>query len=435
MTLFWVVAACLVGAALLFVIPPLFMRREAAAELARSGMNISIYKNQLIELDIDLAAGDVDQVHYDKSRQEIERRLLEDTAVADKAAGTSGKTLNIATSVVLALAVPLVAVSIYLEIGSPGAIDPAAQLPQQAAAGPHSQNPAEMQAQIEGMVGKLAQRLQENPSDIEGWVMLGRSFSVLGRYDEAVAAYEKSIQFVGEDATLLTDYADAVAMANGESLEGKPTELLQKAIAIDPQNQKALWLLGTAHFERGDFVSAVNLWKRLQQLIPPGSEDAQAMAANIAEAESYRQRQLKGEFGALPTATTEESAAAVPATTASDQIARQITGKISLSPALAAKVAPGDTLFIFAKAVSGPPMPLAIIRTQAGSLPLEFKLDESQAMMPNMSLANFDQVMVGARISKSGDAIAASGDLQGVSKGPVAVGTSGLNIQIDTVVP
>ncbi len=435
MTLFWVVAACLVGAALLFVIPPLFMRREAAAELARSGMNISIYKNQLIELDIDLAAGDVDQVHYDKSRQEIERRLLEDTAVADKAAGTSGKTLNIATSVVLALAVPLVAVSIYLEIGSPGAIDPAAQLPQQAAAGPHSQNPAEMQAQIEGMVGKLAQRLQENPSDIEGWVMLGRSFSVLGRYDEAVAAYEKSIQFVGEDATLLTDYADAVAMANGESLEGKPTELLQKAIAIDPQNQKALWLLGTAHFERGDFVSAVNLWKRLQQLIPPGSEDAQAMAANIAEAESYRQRQLKGEFGALPTATTEESAAAVPATTASDQIARQITGKISLSPALAAKVAPGDTLFIFAKAVSGPPMPLAIIRTQAGSLPLEFKLDESQAMMPNMSLANFDQVMVGARISKSGDAIAASGDLQGVSKGPVAVGTTGLNIQIDTVVP
>ncbi len=435
MTLFWVVAACLVGAALLFVIPPLFMRREAAAELARSGMNISIYKNQLIELDIDLAAGDVDQVHYDKSRQEIERRLLEDTAVADKAAGSSGKTLNIATSVVLALAVPLVAVSIYLEIGSPGAIDPAAQLPQQAAAGPHSQNPAEMQAQIEGMVGKLAQRLQENPSDIEGWVMLGRSFSVLGRYDEAVAAYEKSIQFVGEDATLLTDYADAVAMANGESLEGKPTELLQKAIAIDPQNQKALWLLGTAHFERGDFVSAVNLWKRLQQLLPAGSEDAQAMAANIAEAESYRQRQLNGEFGALPTATTEESAAAVPATTASGQIARQITGKISLSPALAAKVAPGDTLFIFAKAVSGPPMPLAIIRTQAGSLPLEFKLDESQAMMPNMSLANFDQVMVGARISKSGDAIAASGDLQGVSKGPVAVGTTGLNIQIDTVVP
>ncbi len=433
MTLFWVVAACLVGAALLFVIPPLFMRREAAAELARSSMNISIYKNQLTELDIDLAAGDVDQVNYDKSRQEIERRLLEDTAMADKAAASSGKTLNIVTSVVLVLAVPLVALSIYLEIGSPDAIDPAAQAPQQAAADPHSQNPAEMQAQIEGMVGKLAQRLQENPSDIEGWVMLGRSFSVLGRYDEAVAAYEKSIQFAGEDATLLADYADAMAMASGGSLEGKPAELLQKALTIEPQNQKVLWLLGTAHFERGDFVSAVSLWKRLQQLIPAGSEDAQAMAANIAEAETYRQRQLKGEFGAVP-AAAEESAAAVTAKTATGQVA-QISGTISLSPALAAKVAPGDTLFIFAKAVSGPPMPLAIIRTHAGSLPLEFTLDESQAMMPDMSLANFDQVMVGARISKTGDAMSKSGDLQGVSKGPVAIGTSGLNIQIDTIVP
>lgn len=429
MTLFWVVAACLIGAALLFVIPPLFVRRKADAEIARSSMNISIYKNQLTELDTDLASGDVDQIHYDKSRQEIERRLLEDTAIVEQAAVNSGKTLNIATTAVLVLAVPLVAVSIYLQIGSPDAIDPATHVAAEADAGPHSQNGADMQAQIEGMVGKLAQRLQENPSDIEGWVMLGRSFSVLGRYDEAVKAYEKSVQFVGEDATLLSDYADALAMASGGNLEGKPTELLEKALTIEPQNQKVLWLLGTAHFERGDFVNAVALWKRLQQLIPAGSEDAQAMAANIAEAESYRERQLKGEFGAIPAAVA-ESVEAEPVAKAA-----RISGTVTLSPALAARVAPGDTLFVFAKAVSGPPMPLAIIRTQAGSLPLEFTLDESQAMMPNMSLAKFDQVMVGARISKSGDAIAASGDLQGASKTPVAVGSTGLAIQIDTIVP
>lgn len=428
MTLFWVVAACLVGAALLFVIPPLFMQRQTAASLERSRVNITIYKNQLAELESDLAAGDIDQGHYDKSREEIERRLLEDTAVVEQAAGGSNKGVNIATTVVVALAVPVMAVSIYLAVGNPTAIDPAAQAPQQAAA-PHGQNGADMQAQIEAMVGKLAQRLQDNPSDIEGWVMLGRSFSVLGRYDEAVAAYEKSIQFVGEDATLLTDYADAIAMASGESLEGKPMELLQKALNIDPQNQKALWLLGTAYFERGDFTSSINLWKRLQQLIPPDSEDAQAMAANLAEAESYRQRQLRGEFGPAPTGATDAAAAAPVTKTVS-----QISGKVTLSPALAAKVAPGDTLFVFARAVSGPPMPLAIIRTQAGSLPLEFKLDESQAMMPNMSLASFEQVVVGARISKSGDAMPKSGDLQGLTKA-VAVGSSGLNIQIDTVVP
>jgi cytochrome c-type biogenesis protein CcmH len=434
MTLFWVVAACLVGAALLFVIPPLFLngagRNKSAAVLERSGINITIYKNQLTELETDLAAGDIDRTHYDKSREEIERRLLEDTAVIDKAAASSGKGLNIATTVVVALAVPLVAVSVYLKVGNPAAMDPAAQMAQESVA-PHGQAGGDMQAQIEAMVGKLAQRLQENPSDIEGWVMLGRSFSVLGRYDEAVAAYEKSIQFVGEDATLLADYADAIAMSKGESLEGKPMELLQKALNIDPQNQKALWLLGTAHFERGDFTSAINLWKRLQQLIPAGSEDAQAMAANIAEAESYRQRQAKGEVGAAPTPAVATADAPAPA----QQGASQITGKVTLSPALAAKVSPGDTLFVFAKAVSGPPMPLAIIRTQAGALPLEFKLDESQAMMPNMSLAKFNQVIVGARISKTGDAMPKSGDLQGGSKTPVAVGSTGLNIQIDTVVP
>jgi cytochrome c-type biogenesis protein CcmH len=434
MTLFWVVAACLVGAALLFVIPPLFFngigRRKDVVTLERSRINVTIYKNQLTELETDLAAGDIDQAHYDKSRQEIERRLLEDTAVAEQATGSSGKTLNIVTTAVVALAVPLVAVSIYLKVGNPAAMDPAAQAPQQAEAGPHGQNGADMQAQIEGMVGKLAQRLEENPADIEGWVMLGRSFSVLGRYDEAAASYEKAISVVGEDATLLADYADAIAMSNGESLEGKPMELLQKALNIDPQNQKALWLLGTAHFERGDFTSAINLWKRLQQLIPTDSEDATAMAANIAEAESYRQRQLKGEFGKAP-APAVDAAAAVP----EKKAVSQITGKVTLSPALASKVAPGDTLFIFAKAVSGPPMPLAIVKAQAGALPMEFKLDESQAMMPNMSLANFNQVIVGARISKTGDAMPKSGDLQGGSKTPVAVGSSGLNIQIDTVVP
>lgn len=429
MTLFWVVAACLVGAALLFIIPPLFIRRTEKGVLERGQININIYKNQLSELERDLAAGDIDQAHYDKSRMEIERRLLEDTSAVEVAAAAApGKTLNIVTTAVVAIALPVSAVVLYYKLGNPTAMDPAARMAE--AASPHGAE-GDMQAQIEGMVGKLAQRLQENPSDIEGWVMLGRSFSVLGRYDEAVTAYEKAISVVGEDAMLLTDYADAVAMSSGQSLEGKPMELLDKALKIDPQNQKALWLMGTAYFERGDFVSAINLWKRLQQMIPPGSEDAQAMAANIAEAENYRQRQLAGEFGPAPDPAV--ASAALPEGKQAVQKA-QITGKVTISPALAAKVAPGDTLFIFAKAVSGPPMPLAIVKAKAGELPLEFRLDESQAMMPNMSLANFDQVIVGARISKSGDAMAASGDLEGQTKA-VKVGSSGLNIQIDTVVP
>ena len=429
MTMFWVVVGCLIGAALLFIVPPLF-RRKAKADIERAALNVSIYKNQLQELDDDLAAGDISQEHYAKSREEIERRLLEDTAIAESSATETGKGLNTATALVAVLAVPLAAVMLYLNLGNPAAMDP--QKVAQAAS-PHGDQ-ANMAAQIEMMVGRLAQRLQENPSDIEGWVMLGRSLSVLGRYDEAVIAYENAVKFVKDDATLLADYADAIAMAGGESLEGKPMELLQQALSIDPNNQKALWLAGTGMFERGDFTGAIEYWSRLVNLLPPDSEDVGVMRANIAEAESYRKRQLAGEFGPAPTqqplpetqpATENKTAKATPA---------HITGRVSLAAGLKDKANAADTLFVYARAVSGPPMPLAIVRAKASELPLEFSLDESMAMMPNMSLANFNQVVVGARISKTGNALPQSGDLQGMTNA-VAVGTDGLEIVIDTIVP
>ena len=430
MTVFWIVAACLIGAALLFVVPPLFLRKESAAEVERRAVNISIYKNQLEELDIDLEAGDVSQEHYDKSRVEIERRLLEDVAAAEQSSGTTNKGLSMVTAAVVALAVPLVAVLMYDRLGNPDAMDP--QMVAQPAASPHGDE-TNMAQQIEMMVSKLAQRLQENPQDIEGWVMLGRSMSVLGRYNEAVMAYENAIQFAGEDPNVLTDYADALAMAGGESLEGRPMEMLQKALSIDPNNQKALWLAGTGLFERGDFAGAIEYWGRLMNMLPPDSEDYEAMRANIAEAESYRQRQLAGEFGPAPTqqvlpeaqAATEQTAMAGPA---------RVGGRVSLAADLEGKAAADDTLFVFARAVNGPPMPLAILRLQASDLPYEFSLDESMAMMPSMSMANFSQVTVGARISKSGNAIPQSGDLQGMTAA-VAVGSEGLEIVIDTIVP
>ena len=246
MTVFWLVAACLLGAALLFVVPPLFLRKKDYADIERGQINVSIYKNQLEELDIDLAADDISQEQFDKSRQEIERRVLEDTAIAEQGEGKSGKGLSIATAVVAALAVPLVSVLLYDKLGNPAAIDPQVRMAQPEAS-PHGDE-TNIEQQIEMMVSKLAQRLQDNPQDLEGWVMLGRSMSVLGRYEEAMMAYERAVQFAGDDATVLTDYADSIAMATGESLEGRPMELLLKALTIDPNNQKALWLAGTGLF-------------------------------------------------------------------------------------------------------------------------------------------------------------------------------------------
>lgn len=431
MTVFWIVAACLVLAALLFVVPPMF-RRESSEELGRREVNISIYKNQLSELEEDLAAGDVTQEHYDKSRQEIERRLLEDAAIADKAARSS-KGLSTVSAVVVSLAVPAVAIGLYMDIGNIDAIDPANRAqPSMAAQSPHGDadmSNSDMQAQIEMMVGRLAQRLQDDPSDIEGWVMLGRSMTVLGRYNEAVQAYENALQIVGEDANVLADYADAVAMASGESLEGKPMELLQRALELDPNNQKALWLGGTGLFESGDFEGAINYWSRLKDLLPAGSDDIEVMRANIAEAESYRQRQLAGEFGEVPS-----SGANLPAAETAPAVASRVTGRVSISAELFDQAAADDILFVYARAAQGPAMPLAIVRATAAELPLEFSLDESMAMMPNMSLASFDQVIVGARISKTGNAMPQSGDLQGMTD-VIAVGTEGLDIVINSQVP
>lgn len=421
---FWIVAGCLIGAALLFVVPPLLRGRAVeAGAVGRRAINVSIYRNQLDELEADFRNGDIGEEQYRKSRDELEKRLLEDVAAPDDVVAATAPRRSAATAGVVAVVVPVLAVAMYLAVGNPAALDPKAAT--MAATSPHGDgnaDPAQMQQQIAMMVGKLEEKLQQDPSNIEGWVMLGRSYSVLNRYPEAVQAYEKVLSVAGNDPQVLADYADALAMANGESLEGKPVEMLQKALSIDPRNQKALWLIGTAAFERGDFAQAIDYWQRLKSQLPPGSEDAQMMEANIGEARQYLARQ----GGALP---PEPAAAPQQAATAA-----RISGRVSLSPALKGKVQPGDTLFVFARAVSGPPMPLAIIRSQAKDLPLEFTLDESMAMMPGMSLANFSEVTVGARVSRSGNAMPQSGDLQGLA-GTVKVGSSGLNITIDQVVP
>lgn len=433
MTLFWVVIGGLTAIALLFVILPLLLRRRAeASRLARSEVNISIYRNQLTELETDLQSGDVDQEQYDKSRQEIDRRLLEDTAGVEVGAASESRRLSSATAVVVGLVVPVVAVGLYFKLGNLDALQP--EKASMAAAAPHG-DPANMAAQVEMMVGKLADKLQQDPSNVEGWVMLGRSYSVLNRYPEAVDAYKKAIQLAGEDPQLLADYADAIAMAAGESLEGEPMQWLEKSLKLDPNNQKALWLMGTAMFERGDFAAAIVYWEHLQKMLPPDSQDTQAMQANIDEARSYQQRQAKGEFGqakpsAASTAAEQLTKAAAPAAAGG----ARISGTVSLNRELLAKAAPTDTLFVFARAVSGPPMPLAVVRAQVKDLPLKFTLDESMAMMPNMSLAKFSEVVVGARISKSGNAMPQSGDLLG-QKSPVKVGSTDLAIAIDSVVP
>jgi cytochrome c-type biogenesis protein CcmH len=402
MTLFWLVGAVAAAAVIAWVLRPLLTRKNAAPP-SRAAANVAVYRDQLRELDADLGAGTLAREDYERARAELEARALRDAGQPDTpAVEPPGRRFAWA----LAAAVPLAAVALYVLVGSPGGIDREAQL--------HASR-----AQVEAMVGRLAARLRENPDDVNGWKLLGRSYGVMGRYAEAADAYAKAAVRSPRDAQLLADLADVLAMARGQSLQGEPEQLARRALEIEPGNLKALALAGSAAFERKDFAAAAKHWERMLAYVEPDSEDARSIQQNVAEA-----RSLAGE-PAKPEPKKPESKKA--------QAASGLRGTVSLSPQLKEKVSPEDTVFVFARAAEGPPMPLAVARVRVRDLPYRFALDDSMAMSPALKLSAFPKVVVTARVSKSGAATAQPGDLQGASA-PVANDAAAVSVVIDALV-
>ena len=280
--------------------------------------------------------------------------------------------------------------------------------------------------QFEAAVEKLAARLKEQPDNGEGWAMLARSYARLGRPEQALPAFQKAVALQGNDASLLADYADVLALQNKRSLEGEPSVLLARALKIDAKNPKALALAGTAAFERKDFKTAVRLWEQLAQLLPPESGFGPQLQASIDQAREGAGLPKGPRLQALA-AAAESGASGVAAVSSAT-----VQGQVRLSDAVAKLAAPDDTVFIFARAASGPRMPLAILRFQVKDLPLSFKLDDSTAMAPTLRLSLHPQVVVSARISKSGQAVPTPGDLVGQTA-PVANTAQGLQIEINEV--
>jgi len=329
----------------------------------------------------------------------------------------------------------VVSFALYFALGTPRSLTPSAPGPASEASG--GQNPITPQ-QVEAMVTQLAERLKTNPDDGQGWAMLARSYNSLNRFPEASKAYEKAVALLPPDAQLLADYADALAMALGKKLEGEPMKLVQQALKIDPTNAKALALAATEAFNRQDYSTAVGYWEQSLKTVPADSEIGQQLRANILEAK----RLARGETPVAESDGPNGVAAATPGSSAgqtaeassgSSSSPASVKGIVTLASDLAHKAAPEDTVFIFARVPDGPRMPVALLRKQVKDLPLEFTLDESMAMVPSITLAQFRSVVVGARVSKRGDARPSSGDLEGFSK-PVPVGSSGIAVQIDTVV-
>jgi len=319
--------------------------------------------------------------------------------------------------------VAVVVLAGYAWIGAPLALDPATHTAR-------NETPRITAAQIEAMVEKLAARLKEQPNDVQGWTMLGRSYAVLGRHEQASAAFKKALELKPDDPALLVDYADTLAASNGGNLEGEPSRLLTRALRADPNNQKALSLAGFAAFNRKDYPLALQHWQKLAQLAPD-SEFTRLIEGGIDEA---RRRMAD----TAPTASRAGSAAAAPLAQAPDTqgpraSAASVSGVVKLAPSLAAKTTPEDTVFVYARAAQGSRVPLAILRKQVKDLPLKFALDDSMAMSPAAKLSGAAEVIISARVSKSGQAMPQPGDLQGQS-GTVVPGASGLVIEISQVV-
>jgi cytochrome c-type biogenesis protein CcmH len=421
MTFFSIVAALLIAGALLFVLPTL-VRKEAVVHrhALRDEVNLKVLRDQLHELDADLAAGSITAVAYQSARQELERRVAEDVqpGVASHAFHLDKRW----TAGGLGLALPVLAVSLYLLLGSPDGLDPTQ------VTAPKEQAHAITEEQILTMVATLAQRLESRPDDVEGWTMLARSYNALGQFGNAADAYGRLVKLVPGDAGLLADYADTLAMSLNKSLLGEPQKLIARALEVDPKNIKALALSGSAAFEQRDYQAAITQWKKILALVPPESDIARSTTASIGEAQG---------MAGQPASAQAPLAAAVAATTppatpvAAVAGGAEVGGTVEIDAALRTKVADTDTVFIFARAAQGPRFPLAVLRKQVKDLPTSFVLDDSMSMVADAKLSAFPMVVVGARISKSGSATPSAGDLEGVTE-PVRPGTKGLKIRINS---
>jgi cytochrome c-type biogenesis protein CcmH len=461
--LFVLLALMISVAAIVLAVFPLF-RRIVSREATKQEVNLQVLRDQLQEVEADLAAGTLSQIQFDEAKQDIARRLLEeipaDNLLSWEQSNQESKhgvqstplpipsTRRLATG--LSIAVPLISFALYLWLGNPlamlqdGTMVAGAEekVQQEGDAGKRAITPEKVQAMIQG----LKEQAEKSPKDGRAWMMLARAYSFVGKFSEAVEAYQHAMPLNPGDADLLADYADALAIVQNRTLGPEPMKLIHDALKIDPENMKALALAATEAFIRKDYATAVSLWRKA---VPSAAKHDPALVAQLLE-DIREANQLGGgklisekDLAALGNAPSGLSGPAI-AKNAQSKPADQdkpkqgagvsISGRVMLAPALKAQAHPEDMVYIFAKAEAGPPMPLAVMRMKVKDLPAEFTLDESMAMMPQLKLSNFPKVVVGARISRSGNAIPSSGDLQGLVKS-VTPGSQGISIEISERIP
>ncbi len=381
--------------------------------------NAAVYRDQMAELDREFVQGNLSYEELKAARDELSERLLADVADLD----ASSKPLAPASAVVwrkpwlaiglLVFVVPVASMLMYSVMGEPAALDPRA-LTQ----GVNSSEEVTPEKLTE-MAIAITRRLQDEPNSMEGWVMLGRVQRARGHFEEAAEAYGKALS-LSRDDNLSIERAEVLAQKNGGSFAGEPWAIIQRVLTADPHHLNALFLAGSASYAEMNYQTALRYWERAREVVPTDSPDAPELDRAIAEA-----RDKMGLPAIPPRAATPQETAANKAAMA----ASSISGRVTLVKELQGLVAPTDTVFVYATPVSGSRMPVAIVRTTADKLPLDFVLDDTTAMNPAAKLSAMDEVTVRVRISKSGQATAQPGDY-GVSLTPVKPGSKGLNLMV-----
>lgn len=282
MVTFWIIAALFILLALWFVLPALLQKPNQDEEVERREANVLVYKDQYRELEADLKSDLIGEKQYQEEKEELERRLLDDVSARPDSAKSPARARN-GFAYGVAAFIPIGALVFYLSVGNPKGIDAANAPPTMPAAASEQAAPMS-QPQIAANIDKLAERLKQNPNDTQGWQMLARSYMMQERFSDAAGAYEHLTSINAKDANAWADYAEALALANSQNLAGKPTEAINRALQIDPGNQKALDLAGSAAFQAGDYQKAMEHWQKLLKLLPAGSEELKTITAQISKA-------------------------------------------------------------------------------------------------------------------------------------------------------
>ena len=412
MLTFWIIAGGMLLAGLAALAPAL-LRKEKVRLASNREQNIAIAREHLAEIESQLRDGLVDLQTFDKEKEEIEKELVEDVASEEPESPVTGSGKGGAALVVSALVVPVLAISLYLMLGSPAHID---------GTDPHAtlSSGQDKAPTAEELVTILEERVRANPDDPDSWFMLGRMYATSSRFDDAVRAYEKLVEVTDRHPTAMVVLADALAMQQQGRITGRPLEIVKQVLEVDPDNATALWLAGRGSAELGEYEQSLDYYSRAAEQL----KDKPELMAQLTE-QIEQVRQIARDSGIeLPAV---ELPAAAPAVT--------IEINVGIDPALQGEVQPTDTLFVFARLPDGPPMPIAAIKRQAGDLPMQVVLDDSMLLRPGKKLSEYPELVLAARIAKSGQPMAASGDLQSKPV-PVSPGYDGsVVLTIDQRVP